>query len=122
MVTVADGVAWLLALAARYEESARQLRQAAARVQENEETLATLPASRPPSPQDGTLSISEAIRQVLLDAARPLRQKEIADRLEQNRDLRTKSGNVAKLVPPTLTRMKRGKFVRQRDGGWELTA
>lgn len=113
MITTANGAAWLEALASRYEDSARLLREAAARVRECE----TLSLQQ----QGDGVGISEAVRQALGAAGRALRPREIVRAIVDGEvQLQTKSHDISNIVQNTLYSLERTNQVRRKDGGWVL--
>lgn len=117
MVTVSEGAAWLESLAARYEATARRLRETAVMIKSLEDHDVAgghLEA--------GAVPISEAIRIVLGRSDRALMPAEIWQAMtEQRVKLTTKSANPRNLIDATLQSMAQSRQVRRENRGWILT-
>src|SRR5262249_15777274 len=116
-MTIDDGVAWLIALAERYEDTAASIRSTAALIREAE--AAAVAQREHETSGDGPVRISEAIRRALAHAGRPLKPREIWETIKSTRIvLATKSTDPRKMIDSTLTAMERSRQVKRVDGGW----
>ena len=117
MKTAQEGFEWLESLAVRYDELARSIRATADLVRQAEATKR--PAIFQDAPTEG-VPVSEAIR-MALNAKQPLKPRKIRAYIQAERiALRSKSGNIPRLIDSTLSSMRTSGQVKLTPNGWGL--